>query len=1174
MIHSHRNSSRRIPWPALLLAMMAAVQIDQAQTRSPLPFPDGAPKAVVKSVVPADPKVTSGATVSRAGLSAPVTPGFLLYVGDVIETQSVKVTVEFLDEPYAERQNEVIIDVNARVGISSTYSWWGTVWAKVKGAFESKTTYAQAGASGTEYEFTVFNPSFSLTDPVSATLVVIEGTVEVSKKRNEFTSENFERQPRRTISEMGSPQFVLASFIPVFDPQVGVIRTLDVPPGEITSFEPTYHLHNDCKQKRKIELRTSDATPWMQLQGQLVVDIDGGQNAAITLKLSIDATRLAIGRHEAHIYAECVDCNGQGKCPAQQIDYTYSINVTAGPPPTPTPTPAPSVSPTPLNQVFSVSALQLAPVTRNLDKAAPAPTPRIESVLNWTNQVLVNTQPTYSTQNLIPHFGSVDERSQNFIAARATAVLTNAIGSHTTLGNVYSDWGRAAWAIYAYDKDLNRLGAPPDLSIDRGEALRLTGKLDEAAAANLGAAGGSLRAQNLLGNIALDRARIALDQGNMPAVDVQVKEAKSRYESAQGISPGAQIIGVRGNGTIQANMAEANIVAGEAALRNGVLQDAQSRFAEAARALESNQQGPAIYPFPTTDLGVAYRGLGDAAALSGDIKVAADSYARAKQQHEQAITAHHDFAEAYFNLGDLYDDLGDPDNAKKNYRLAIQARPEEPASYLPLAVLLQGEDPQLAAALAATFLKLEREPFKHGEKAATADKIAHGGKVIPAPRPGVRINTGVTVPNVVNQTQDEATRALRAAGFIVGTPAGRSDAKPAGTILEQTPAAGATALRGSLINIVISAGPGVIVKVTVPNVVNMSQTEARVTLESAGLRLGATDSRSENKPKGTVVRQDPRAGLRVNSGDAVNLTVSGGGPVDVPDIVNDKEQTARKKIADRHLIVGSVTYRASCDSVGKVLEQSDRHSKVEIGSAINFVVGNLGEDPITIPRFVGQSRREVELNIREQHFILATPRTEETDNASPGAVVNQSPREGTQFARNCPVKIEITVAVPLTTVGNYVGLSEADARRQVSDTGLFASVSYRESQTAPGIVIDQNPVAGSRVRRSFPITLIVSKPAIPPVTVPEVVRMSLIDAKNTLEKVGLRLGTVTYEQPSVTPGILMARQQIAPCTVTRQEPLKDRQVRPGTPVNVWVMPRFDPNMKQLDCLKANNNGLR
>ncbi|HBB98247.1 MAG TPA: hypothetical protein DC054_22915 [Blastocatellia bacterium] len=1144
MTHSHRNFSGRILLPVLLLAtiLLAAFEIDQAQTRSPLPFPDGAPKAVIKSVMPADPSVRSIATVSRAGLSAPVTPGFLLYVGDVIETQSVKVTVEFLDEPYAERQNEVIIDVNSRVGISSTYSWWGTVWAKVKDAFASKTTYAQAGATGTEYEFTVFNPSFSLTDPVSATLVVIEGTVEVSKERNEFTSENFERPPRRTVAETRLPQFLLASFIPAFDPQGGVVRTLDVPPGEIISFEPTYHLHNDCKQKRKIEFRTSDATPWMQLQGSLVVDIEAGQNLPVTLKLSIDATRLGIGRHEAHIYAVCVDC-GQGRCPAQQIDYTLSVNVTGVAEPTPTPTPVPSISPNPLNPVFSVRALQLSPVTRNLDKAVPAPTPRIESVLNWTNQVLVSTQPTYSSQNLIPHFESVDERSQNFVAARARAVLTNAIGSHTTLGNVYSDWGRAAWAVYAYDKDLNRRGAPPDLPIDRGEALRLTGKLDEAAASNPVAAAGSLKAQNLLGNIALDHARIALDQGNTQAVDAGVKEAKSRYKSAQGIPPGAPMIGVRGNSTIQANMAEANIVAGEAALRNGVPQLAQVNFAEATRVLESNQQGPAIYPFPTTDLGVAYRGLGDAAALSGDIKAAEDSYARAKQQHEQAIAAHRDFAEAYFNLGDYYDDRGERENAKKNYRLAIQARPEQPASYLPLAVLLQSEDPQLAAALAATFLKLEREPFKHGEKAATAGKIARGGKVIPAPRPGGRI-TDVIVPNVVTQTQDEATRALRAAGFVVGTSARRDDAKPAGTVLEQKPDPGAKVARGSSINLVINAGT----EVSVPDLLNKSQADAIAAIEAAGLKRGRIDARPDNRqPRDQVIAQNPRAGRKVNRDSVVDITVTTTQPIEVPGVIDDKEQTAIRKMSEKGL-VGKVEQRESC-KVGEVIETiPPRHTLVEPGSTVTLAVGSLGENPITVPNFIGQDRREVESAMRVGNLVLGRIRNQETDRYPEGTVSAQSPNPGTKFARSCSFNIDLSIAIPLT-VGNYVGMSEGQARQEVMLKGLSPEVRYQQTRGRPaGTVFQQDPLPGTATRRGSSVVLFVVQRT--DARVPDVRGMKLEDARVALQNSGLTVGTLTRVIDSDrTPG-----------TVRNQSLNPGQFVPAGTRIDLEVVaaPRIPP----------------
>src|SRR5258705_499556 len=98
---------RRIVFATIVLAVLLPATFSvasraSAQTRSPLPFPDGAPRAVIKSVMPADPSVPSAATVSRAGLSAAATAGFLLYVGDVIETQRVKVTVEFFDEPYAE----------------------------------------------------------------------------------------------------------------------------------------------------------------------------------------------------------------------------------------------------------------------------------------------------------------------------------------------------------------------------------------------------------------------------------------------------------------------------------------------------------------------------------------------------------------------------------------------------------------------------------------------------------------------------------------------------------------------------------------------------------------------------------------------------------------------------------------------------------------------------------------------------------------------------------------------------------------------------------------------------------------------------------------------------------------------------------------------------------------
>ena len=61
-------------------------------------------------------------------------------------------------------------------------------------------------------------------------------------------------------------------------------------------------------------------------------------------------------------------------------------------------------------------------------------------------------------------------------------------------------------------------------------------------------------------------------------------------------------------------------------------------------------------------------------------------------------------------------------------------------------------------------------------------------------------------------------------------------------------------------------------QVTVPNVTGMTQSAARTTLEQAGLRVGdVTSAASTSGPSGTVVGQDPAAGMRVAENTAVTL---------------------------------------------------------------------------------------------------------------------------------------------------------------------------------------------------------------------------------------------------------------------------------------------------------------
>src|SRR5207244_933020 len=122
-----------------------------------------------------------------------------------------------------------------------------------------------------------------------------------------------------------------------------------------------------------------------------------------------------------------------------------------------------------------------------------------------------------------------------------------------------------------------------------------------------------------------------------------------------------------------------------------------------------------------------------------------------------------------------------------------------------------------------------------------------------------------------------------------------------------------------------------------------------------------------------------------------------------------KEQTARNRIAERGLTVRNVSQRASCDLVGKVLEQEPQpfrvtRVKVKVGTSVDLVVGSVGENPQKVPDLSGQGQREAQSTIQELGFTLKEVKTDESDRPE-GTVIDQSPERDRQFARGCPVNV-------------------------------------------------------------------------------------------------------------------------------------------------------------------------
>ncbi|MDQ5815963.1 MAG: PASTA domain-containing protein [Actinomycetota bacterium] len=125
----------------------------------------------------------------------------------------------------------------------------------------------------------------------------------------------------------------------------------------------------------------------------------------------------------------------------------------------------------------------------------------------------------------------------------------------------------------------------------------------------------------------------------------------------------------------------------------------------------------------------------------------------------------------------------------------------------------------------------------------------------------------VAVPNVIGATEEDATAALKKAGFTAVVVDVYSDDIPPGQVLAMDPAAGVMTPGGSDIEMQVSLGPE-FEKVEVPDVRGMSLDSAINKLSAVGLSGQEVASCDGGK---TVVESDPIAGTTTRENQSVAL---------------------------------------------------------------------------------------------------------------------------------------------------------------------------------------------------------------------------------------------------------------------------------------------------------------
>ena len=130
------------------------------------------------------------------------------------------------------------------------------------------------------------------------------------------------------------------------------------------------------------------------------------------------------------------------------------------------------------------------------------------------------------------------------------------------------------------------------------------------------------------------------------------------------------------------------------------------------------------------------------------------------------------------------------------------------------------------------------------------------------------------VPNVVGIDQVEAANALESAGFMVTVKKANSDTVEEGKVISQTPTAQSNSAPGTTVIITVSEGKAASKSVTVPNVVGLTEKEAKAKLEELGLVCEVKyQSSATNVKEGNVFGQSIKAGEKVTTGKTVTINV-------------------------------------------------------------------------------------------------------------------------------------------------------------------------------------------------------------------------------------------------------------------------------------------------------------
>jgi beta-lactam-binding protein with PASTA domain/tRNA A-37 threonylcarbamoyl transferase component Bud32 len=272
------------------------------------------------------------------------------------------------------------------------------------------------------------------------------------------------------------------------------------------------------------------------------------------------------------------------------------------------------------------------------------------------------------------------------------------------------------------------------------------------------------------------------------------------------------------------------------------------------------------------------------------------------------------------------------------------------------------------------------------------------------------VSTGLPTLQLLDLRQtssDDATRILHGQRLIAKIVQKYNDAKP-GTVLSQSPAAGATLPIRSTVTLVVSQGPK---PEFVPSVVSQTLDDARATLATRHLQLNVSErDPNDHIVADAIISQDPAPGATLAPGSTVNVAVSSGPPqLNVPDLSGLQLDDATGKLEALGLVAPIVYAEDPTAPVGTVISQQPAAGSAQKkGASVTLTIAVPG----TIPDVSGKSPAQASALLENYGYKIGN--TAYKQEGTEGTVVGTEPAAGTTEHPGATVTLYVSGTSPDT----------------------------------------------------------------------------------------------------------------------------------------------------------------